>query len=166
MLSVNSQIGSIQSHHKRNGGQPPIMSSVYHNKSVSKSKAKKRAYAAFSIYMRTFWTLKGFCLCFTCDKHLILKGLPGVRVTTGHWVEGHTEATYINETYVEPQCAKCNIFLGGNQGEFRDRIRKKLGNEVVDKLLIDAKKTLDLSPSDYLQKESYYKEKLKQLLTS
>lgn len=142
------------------------MSSVYHNKSVSKSKAKKRAYAAFSVYMRTLWTIKGFCLCFTCDKHLVLKGAAGVRVTTGHWVEGHNEATYINEKYVEPQCAKCNIFLGGNQGEFRDRIRKKLGNEVVDKLLIDAKKSLNLTPSDYLQKEAYYKEKLKELLTT
>lgn len=57
------------------------------------------------------------------------------------------------------------MMLGGNQGEFRDRIRKELGDAVVDQLLIDAKKEVEISASEYLQKESYYKEKLK-LLTN
>lgn len=141
------------------------MSSVYHNKSVSKSRAKKRAFAAFSLYMRTLWTIHGYCKCYTCDKHLTLKTAPATRVTTGHWVEGHTDATYVVEEYVRPQCSKCNIFLGGNQGEFRDRIRKELGDKIVDDLLIKSKISLDITPAEYLQKEAYYKEKLS-LLTA
>lgn len=136
------------------------MSSAFLNKQITKTKAKKRAYAAFGAYMRAFWTKTGFVPCYTCDKHLVLKGAPGVRVTVGHWVEGHKATTYISEVYVRPQCFRCNIMMGGNQGEFRDRIRKELGNEVVDKLLIDAKKDLEITATEYLQKEAYYKEKL------
>lgn len=136
------------------------MSSDYFAKKVSKTVAKKRAYVAFSMYMRTLWTLKGFVPCYTCDKHLKLKARPGERVMVGHWVEGHKNATYINEDYVRPQCYYCNIMMGGMQGTFRDRIRKELGDKVVDKLLIDGKKTLEFSATDYMQKAAYYKEKL------
>lgn len=118
------------------------------------------------MYLRTLWTLPGFVTCYTCDKHLVLKASrPGLRVTVGHWVEGHTNATYINEKYVRPQCYYCNMMLGGNQGEFRDRIRKELGDAVVDQLLFESKQKVDISVSEYLQKEAYYKEKLK-LLTN
>lgn len=137
------------------------MSSFFLNKQISKTKAKKRAYAAFSIYHRTLWTLKGFVPCYTCDKHVVLKGKPGARVMVGHWVEGHTDATYVNEAYVRPQCFVCNIMMGGNQGEFRDRIRKELGNEAVDILLARSKMSVKYSASEYIQKEQYYKEKLK-----
>lgn len=141
------------------------MSSDYFAKKVSKRAAKKRAYEAFSIYMRTFWTLRGYVPCYTCGKHLVLKGRAGERVMVGHWVEGHSNKTYINETYVRPQCYYCNVMMGGLQGTFRDNIRKELGNEVVDKLLIESKDSLEISAAEYLQKAAYYKEKLS-LLTA
>jgi hypothetical protein len=84
----------------------------------------------------------------------------------GHWVEGHSNASYINETYVRPQCYRCNMMMGGNQGEFRDRVRKELGDKVVDELLIKAKATIEISVSEYLQKQAYYKEKLALLTNS
>lgn len=140
------------------------MSSAYLNKQVTKKRAKVRAYSAFSLYLRTLWTQKGYVECYTCGKHLTLKGKSGDRVMAGHWVEGHRNATYINEAYVRPQCFVCNIMMGGNQGEFRDRVRKELGDEIVDKLLIEARQEKDISAKDYLQMESYYKELLKQLL--
>lgn len=80
------------------------MSSAHFAKSVSKTKAKKKAWTAFSLYLRTLWTQKGHVECYTCNKHLILKGRPGERVMVGHWVEGHANSTYINEAYVRPQC--------------------------------------------------------------
>lgn len=148
------------------GEQSPFnMSSEYFAKKVTKTKAKKRAYEAFSIYLRTLWTLPGFVPCYTCGKHLVLKGRPGERVMVGHWVEGHRTATYINEEYVRPQCYYCNVMLGGMQGTFRDNIRKELGNDKVDQLLIDSKKTVEISASEYMQKAAYYKEKLS-LLTN
>lgn len=142
------------------------MSSAYLHKQVSKTKAKKRAWNAYSIYKRTQYTLKGHANCFTCDAKPVLKGRSGVRVMVGHWVEGHRDSTYINDDYVRPQCYRCNMMLGGNQGEFRDRIRKEIGDKKTDKLLADAKKTLDMTASDYLQLQAYYKEKLKRLTDS
>lgn len=144
---------------------PKEMSSEYFAKKITKTKAKKRAYDAFSIYLRTFWTQKGYVPCYTCGKHLVLKGKPGERVMVGHWVEGHRDTTYVVEDYVRPQCYHCNIMMGGLQGEFRDRIRKELGHELVDKLLIDAKRNLNLTAQEYLDRAAYYKEKLR-LLTN
>lgn len=142
------------------------MSSAFLHKQVSLGKAKKRAYAAFSIYLRTLWTLAGFVPCYTCDKHVFLKGTrPGERVMVGHWVEGHSAITYINEDYVRPQCFRCNMMMGGNQGEFRDRIRKEIGDAKTDELLALAKTSVKYTATDYLQKEAFYKEKLS-LLTN
>lgn len=105
--------------------------------------------------------------CYTCDKHVVLKGSrPGERVTCGHWVEGHRNATYIVEVYMRPQCYYCNMMLGGNQGEFRDRIRKELGDAEVDRLLIESKKDVQISVAEYLQLEAYYKQLLKNLTNS
>lgn len=140
------------------------MSSAHFAKSVSKTKAKKKAWTAFSLYLRTLWTQKGSVQCYTCGKGLVLKApRAGLRVTVGHWVEGHSNSTYINETYVRPQCYYCNIMIGGNQGEFRDRIRKELGDKIVDQLLIDAKKKIDIEATEYMDMASYYKVKLKEL---
>jgi hypothetical protein len=139
------------------------MSSAYFAKSVTKTKAKKQAYAMFSLYLRTLWTNNGKrpVPCYTCDNHCFLKERPGKRVTVGHWVEGHGDETFVNEEYVRPQCYRCNMMLGGNQGEFRDRIRKELGDKKVDALLKAAKQaTPNLTAQDYLQKKAFYKEKL------
>lgn len=139
------------------------MSSAYLNKAVTLTKAKKRAWEAMSIYLRTLWTQKGFVECYTCGAHCFLKERPGKRVTVGHWVEGHSAVSYVNEKYVRPQCYRCNMMLGGAQGEFRDRIRKELGDNVVDKLLLESKQTLSITPQQYLELQSYYKVKLKEL---
>lgn len=145
------------------------MSSAYFAKSITKTKAKKQAWEAFSLYMRTLWTNKGNSPveCYTCGAHCFLKERPGKRVTVGHWYEGHADITYVNEVYVRPQCYRCNMMLGGNQGEFRDKIRAELGNEEVDRLIFEAKNGhSDLTANDYLQKKAFYKEKLALLLTS
>lgn len=140
------------------------MSSAYFNKSVSIKVAKKRAYAAFSIYMRTLWNKgKGYVECYTCGAHTFLKERPGKRTMVGHWVEGHSNVSYINPDYVRPQCYRCNIMMGGNQGEFRDNIRKELGDEVVDRLLVEAKQTKEIKATEYLELQAYYKLKLREL---
>lgn len=124
----------------------------------TKTKAKKKAYIAFQKYLRRFWTLKKPIPCYTCDKPQVYE-----KIQVGHWVEGHSNTTYINEDYVRPQCFYCNIQLGGNQGEFRDRIRKELGDEVVNQLLIDAKLSKDISVQDYIALEEWYKDQLQKI---
>lgn len=119
---------------------------------VTKTAAKKRAYKYFQRFLRRLWTLKGTVPCYTCDKPLNY-GLCQV----GHWVTGHGNAVYINEEYVRPQCLRDNIMLGGLQGEFRDRLRKELGNEAVDTLLLKAKESVKISVSEYQALEEWYK---------
>lgn len=139
------------------------MSSLFLNKQISKTKAKKRAYTAFSIYLRTLWNKPGFVLCYTCGNQTVLKGRSGIRTMVGHFVEGHSNVSYINEEYVRPQCYRCNIMMGGNQGEFRDRIRRELGDRKTNRLLVEARETKDISVSEYLEMEGYFKVKLKEL---
>jgi hypothetical protein len=141
------------------------MSSAYLNNQIGKKAAKKRAYNAFSIYMRTLWNKeKGFVNCYTCGKKTFLKERPGLRTMVGHWFEGHSAVSYINEIYIRPQCYECNMMHGGEQGEFRDRIRKELGNKTVDKLLLEARQTKEISVAEYLQIQAYYKELLARLI--
>lgn len=71
--------------------------------------------------------------------------------------------TFIADGLAHHNCYYCNIMIGGNQGEFRDRIRKELGDKVVDQLLIDAKKKIDIEATEYMDMASYYKVKLKEL---
>ena len=87
------------------------MSSAYFAKAITKTKAKRQAWEAFSIYMRTLWTQKGFVECYTCGNHCFLKERPGKRVTVGHWFEAHHDVTYVNEVYVRPQCYRCKMII-------------------------------------------------------
>lgn len=128
-------------------------------KTITKKKAKDKAWKAFSEWVRRSSADQfGFVKCYTCYTRTEWKFSDA-----GHWVEGHSNAVYINPEYVRVQCQSCNRFHGGRQGEFRDRLRKELGDEKVDQLLIDSKKTLKLSIFDYENLEQYYKEKLKAL---
>lgn len=125
---------------------------------MNKSAAKKLAYKAFQVYMRSLWTQTGVCKCYTCDRTLTFK-----TCQTGHWVTGHANSTYINEAYVRPQDSYCNIMLGGNQGIFRDRIRQEIGDKKTDELLLASKLKVEISVEEYLQLETYYKQKLAEL---
>ena len=127
-------------------------------KKITKPAAKKKAYKAFQMYLRTLWTTSGQSQCYTCDRYY---GFSNIQV--GHWVTGHNNAVYINEDYVRPQCKGCNIFQGGRQGEFRDRLRKELGDEVVDFLLKASREKVDITVSDYQEMEAWYRQQ-KELL--
>jgi hypothetical protein len=112
---------------------------------------KKKAWEAFSRYCRTLWTKYGPVKCYTCDRVLTFK-----QVMPGHFVQGQSNRVYINGTYVRPQDFYCNIQLSGNQGTFRDRIRKELGNAEVDTLLLEAKIPLKISANEYIGLKGIY----------
>lgn len=126
---------------------------------VTKTAAKKKAYKAFQLFLRTLWTQTGQSQCYTCERYYGFKN-----IQVGHWVTGHGNATYINEDYVRPQCKGCNIFQNGRQGEFRDKLRKELGDKVVNALLLAAKETPAITVSDYQELEKFYINALKDLV--
>lgn len=128
-------------------------------KKITKTAAKKKAYNAFQVYLRTLWTKDGSVQCYTCERKYSFKD-----IQVGHWVTGHGNAVYINEDYVRPQCKGCNIFQNGRQGEFRDKLRKEIGSKVVDALLLAAKESPKITVSDYQELEAWYKLQLNNLL--
>lgn len=109
------------------------MSSHFLNKSVTVKKAKERAWKAFSEYMRTLWTgVDGHAKCYTCDADVFMgKGIkPGKRAHTGHWVEGHSNATYINEDYVRAQCLTAESNLRMFSGKHKSIANIKKGDRL------------------------------------
>lgn len=125
---------------------------------ITKSVAKKKAYRAFQIFLRSLWTKRSTVACYTCGKQLTFK-----QCQVGHWVTGHSNAVYINEEYVRPQCVGCNVMQGGRQGEFRDKIRKEMGAKIVDALLLAAREKVTITVSDYQELERYYTNALSEL---
>ncbi len=128
-------------------------------KKPTKTAAKKKAYNAFQVYLRTLWTKDGQIPCYTCHRLLNFK-----QVQVGHWVTGHSNSTYINEDYVRPQCMRCNIMMGGRQGEFRDKVRDELTNKVVDQLILFAKEPMKITVEDYQELEAFYKNQLQEVV--
>lgn len=121
---------------------------------ITRKKEKEKAWKAFSEYIRSSSAgVDGLCICYTCGKVYHLK-----EMDAGHWIEGHGNVVYINEAYVRPQCHSCNRYHGGNQGEFRDRIRAEIGDTETDRLIQESYGTKELSTWDYIQlKEKYQK---------
>lgn len=120
---------------------------------------KQKAWNAFSKYIRLHCVVANeYGHCYTCGLLTHYKDLQA-----GHWIEGHSNMVYINEDYVRPQCRGCNIFKKGNLGEFRDRIRKELGNERVDDLILQSRQIRKLTAQDYIDLYEKYVRLLKQL---
>jgi hypothetical protein len=63
------------------------------------------------------------------------------------WHAGHFRKAEIysglifDERNVHRQCSKCNVFLNGNESEYRLGLVKRFGNEFVEELEIDANLT-------------------------
>lgn len=120
---------------------------------------KDKAWDAFSLYIRKRASNSmGMVKCYTCPTIAFYR-----EMQTGHWIEGHGAAVYINEDYVRPQCVSCNMFHGGQQGTFRDRIRKELGDKKVDALIFASKQSVFLKAHHYKELEEKYKRRFEQL---
>lgn len=65
------------------------------------------------------------------------------------WHAGHYKKAEIysglifDERNVHRQCSRCNVFLNGNESEYRLGLVKRFGSEFVEKLEIDANLTRD-----------------------
>jgi len=115
-------------------------------------KLKKDLWKVFSEYVRK--RDKG--ICFTCGSRAW-----GRNYHAGHFIPKSTGglALYFHEDNVHGQCAKCNLFLQGNQYEYGLR----LGVRRVNKLKKLVGKTTQWSEADYLKKIKLYKNKIKKL---
>ena len=91
-------------------------------------KSKKAVWDWFSIYIRLkYANKKGYAKCYTCDREMPIKELQA-----GHAIAGRSNAVLFDEELVRPQCQRCNVWLAGHLGEFRERLIKEHSLEWFD----------------------------------
>lgn len=96
------------------------------------------------------------CIC--CDRPLI-NG-----VNAGHFHEsGNNPFIRYDEDNIHSQTVYCNMYQGGDSGDYRPNLIKKIGAERVDRLDKLKGGTLKRTCDDYREIENYYKAKIKEL---
>jgi len=118
-------------------------------------KAKANAWKAFAKWYRLNATKDGPVECYTCDKPTGFKN-----IQPGHWIAGHSNATFININYIRPQCRRCNIFLAGNQGIFWERIEDEIGTDEFMRLRRESKQPKKMTVEEYEDLEKAYLKKI------
>ena len=144
-----------------------------HKKPVKRSKAKERAWKAFSDWVRLRDCLattgtREYGICITCNERGDSSWKPYKELQAGHAVGGRGNAVLFHEQLVNAQCGYCNrkppMGLGGDYGNYTIALIKRYGLEQVEqwqKLRHDT--SVKYSIADLLEIEKEYKEKLLQL---
>lgn len=111
------------------------------------SKLKKELWIVFAKWVKFEYGNT----CFTCGSIC-----SGANLHAGHFIKKSIGGLdlYFNENNVRPQCARCNIWLDGNQYEFGQR----LGAEIVKELYeIKKKPKPQWGREYYTERIEYYK---------
>lgn len=117
---------------------------------------KEAAKTACHNYIRARDSGKG-CAC--CGEPL------GEDFQAGHFLEsGNNPKIRYDEDNINGQKLQCNYFKGGDSGEYKERLIKKIGIERVNRLLNLKGGTVKRTSDDYRAIEKYYKDKLKDII--
>lgn len=82
----------------------------------------------------------------------------------GHFISvGESQYLRFNENNVHGQCVQCNNFLSGNIEHYEPNLRLKIGDEDVEALKSDRKKTYSYTAEELNDLLRIYKTKLKEL---
>lgn len=142
------------------------MKSIPKIKILTLSKAKERARAAFSIYIRTRDALettkfKDELKCFTCSKTYPAFGKGCAQA--GHFIPGRHASVFFDERNCHGQCYNCNINLKGNWVAYRKHMITRYGEKVVQELEEMDKEVVQYKTHDYLELEIFFKDKTKNI---
>ena len=134
-------------------------------KKQSIKKLKDRVWDVFSKYIRmrdclaTTGSLE-YGECFTCDEppqHEFRK------LQAGHYVAGRHNSNLFSEKGCHAQCRRCNLFLGGNPHEYRERIDAMYGEGYHEILEQEAKQIKTFTVEELEGLLEHYREQIKQL---
>lgn len=132
-------------------------------KSKTKSYYKKKAWLAFSKYVRTKavkeFANSGVAPCYTCGR-----AFPLEKLQAGHAIGGRNNAILFNEDLVRVQDVGCNVFGRGKYAIFTRKLIDELGMEKYDELVSESQRVVQYKSSDYEEIEKVYKEKLNALI--
>lgn len=101
------------------------------------SQAKKKAWNAFSLYIRTRDALKTTggidnCLCVTCGREYPRTGVGCIQA--GHFVASRANSILFDERNCHGQCYGCNVGRGGAHVEYFVWMENTYGRDVIDEL--------------------------------
>lgn len=116
----------------------------------SRAKAKKKAWDAFSRYIR-----QRDPQCVTCG---------GPSQQAGHFIDGRHNAVLFSEEGVHGQCYHCNVGLKGNKLEYWLFMERTYGRKVIDRLMLESRVTVQYKTADFEEIEQRYKAKTAHLL--
>ena len=126
---------------------------------MSKLSPKKKAWAAFSKYIRLSYADKnGNCTCVTCGS---VK--PYKEIHAGHFIPKRNNAVMFEETNVHPQCPYCNLYMHGQGAKYYKFMLEKYGQEEIDRLMDLDKTTKQFSACDVEEMIVDYRGKVKEL---
>lgn len=109
---------------------------------MKRSPLRKKSKQPISLLQRKLWEeckriirAKYGNKCYTCSAI----GLEGSNWHTGHMLAKASLGAYLKYDLrlLRPQCYKCNIHHGGQGADFIENMRRKEGNDYVDKILRD-----------------------------
>ena len=121
-------------------------------KKLSLSKAKAKAWKAFSLWVRTNGNTKEIVECITCGREKSYK-----KLQAGHFIAGRHNAILFDERGVHPQCYACNVVLGGNGVKYYKWMLEHYGQKVIDELEALDNTTVIYTIEDYQKIEEKYK---------
>lgn len=123
-------------------------------KKLTVSKAKKRAWSAFSLWVRSRGSVGGMNNCVTCGRLYPIKGR-GV-IQAGHFIPGRHNSLLFDERNCHPQCYGCNVMKKGNMVKYYKWMRKTYGTKVINELEKLDNKIVKYSVEDLLEIEKHY----------
>ena len=135
-------------------------------KKLKFSTEKQKAWALFSKYIRLRDALATIgnrrqCKCITCDD---VRNIYGVGcMQAGHFIPGRNNAVLFNEEQVSGQCYVCNKIKNGNWVKYERVMVKRYGRAKVEKMKIDAEKTVKMTTQDMIDIQAKYKKKIEDL---
>jgi hypothetical protein len=124
------------------------------------STLKRKLWALFSEYVRRRNAdHAGNATCVSCGAVAPWKQMQG-----GHFVRASAGMnTYFDETNVNVQCLRCNVFLDGNMAAYALYMVKTYGNDILAALDERRRVVRKISTSEYLELIEAYKSKLRAL---
>jgi len=131
-------------------------------KKLTHKAAKKKAWDAFSIYIRTRDAMLTTgttenVVCCTCGK--VYPAFGSGCAQAGHFIPGRRMSNLFDERGCHAQCYNCNMRLKGNTLAYLDFMLEKYGAEVVAELREQNEKTVQYKPFQLIELCEKFKQK-------
>jgi hypothetical protein len=113
---------------------------------------KKEFWQIFSKYIRQ----RDNGVCISCGKQDYWR-----RMDAGHYIPKTAGLSlYFDERNVNCQCTYCNRWMHGNLSRYAIELRKKYGNDILERLDELRRKTIKISTKEYEELIEKYKTKI------